>query len=203
MPNKKIGLRQRQAQMTQILIVDAAKKLFLEKGYAHTTIETIAEAAGVAGSTVYAVFRSKRGVLRAIRQSWHTDSRVREFMSADHGGATAEALLAGLAQVTCLQWETGLEVIAIYRSAAGADQEAAAELAEALAGRKQALDGFTARLVAHLRPELDLPTAAAVVRALCQAELYEELVQRSGWSALQYQDWLTDALKHQLLSERA
>jgi AcrR family transcriptional regulator len=63
--------RQRQAQATRSMIVAAAQALFLEQGYICTTIEVIAEAAGVATSTVYAIFGSKRGILRAIRDSWH------------------------------------------------------------------------------------------------------------------------------------
>lgn len=40
--------RQRQALWTRRLIVDAARELFLEQGYSATTIEAIAEEAGVA-----------------------------------------------------------------------------------------------------------------------------------------------------------
>jgi AcrR family transcriptional regulator len=41
----------------------AAEALFAEHGYRATTIRTIAEHAGVASQTVYAVFTSKRGIL--------------------------------------------------------------------------------------------------------------------------------------------
>ncbi|HSB65838.1 MAG TPA: helix-turn-helix domain-containing protein, partial [Anaerolineales bacterium] len=77
---KKPTLRQRQAQATRSMIVTAAQALFLEQGYICTTIDIIAERAGVATSTVYAIFGSKRGILRAIRDSWHERSHIREVL---------------------------------------------------------------------------------------------------------------------------
>src|SRR5258708_12496846 len=47
-------------------ILDAAQKLFAERGYATTTVEAIASGAGVAVDTVYAIFGSKREVLRSL-----------------------------------------------------------------------------------------------------------------------------------------
>src|SRR5260370_14639908 len=47
-------------------ILDAAQKLFAERGYATSTVEAIASAAGVAVDTVYAIFGSKREVLKSL-----------------------------------------------------------------------------------------------------------------------------------------
>jgi hypothetical protein len=154
----------------------------------------------VAVSTVYAIFVSKRGLLRAIREAWHGQSHIREFMSSDQSGVAPGVRLERLASATRLQWETGVEVTAIYKSAAAADHEAAAELAEALAGRRKALEAFTHSLEPYLQPGLEFPRAAAILRALCQAEIYEELVKRSGWTPEAYQDWLAAALKRELLA---
>ena len=194
-------LRQRQAQATRSLIVEAARDLFLEHGYTNTTIESIADQAGVAVSTVYAIFSSKRGILRAIREAWHDQSHIREFVFSNQSEVAPAVRLERLALATRLQWETGLEVIAIYRGAAAADREAAAELAKALEGRRKGLDVFTHGLEAHLRPGLGLQIAAAILRTLCQAELYEELVKRSEWTPETYQNWLAAVLKHELLAE--
>ena len=84
----KSTLRQRQAQATADMIIAAAQALFFERGYASTTIEAIAERAGVAASTVYAVHGSKRAILRAIRAPWHQRSRIREVTLGDPGSAT-------------------------------------------------------------------------------------------------------------------
>lgn len=56
-------IRERQANQTRTNILDATQRLFLERGYAKTTVEAIAQEAGVAKQTVYAVFRSKNGIV--------------------------------------------------------------------------------------------------------------------------------------------
>src|SRR4030067_1866806 len=80
--------RQRQAQVTRNMIVSAAQALFLEQGYICTTIDSIAERAGVATSTVYAIFGSKRGILRAIRDTWHERTHIREVISSSSQSAS-------------------------------------------------------------------------------------------------------------------
>lgn len=192
-------LRQRQAQATASMIVVAAKTLFLEQGYTGTTIEAIAERAGVAVSTVYAVFGSKRGLLRAIRSAWHERSHIREITYGDPGEASPTERVEKLAQATCQQWETGSEVTAIYQGAAAADPEAAAELSEALAGRRKGMETFAKNLEPHLRPGLDVGRAAAILQALCLPDVFNELVRHSGWTLEAYQDWLAQILKRELL----
>jgi AcrR family transcriptional regulator len=195
----KSTLRQRQAQATRSLIVTAAQALFLERGYVGTTIEAIAERAEVAVSTVYAVFGSKRGILRAIREAWHAQSRIRDATYDAPGVATPQERLEQLAQATRQQWELGSEVVAIYTGAAAADPEAAAELAEALKGRRQGMETFALSLEPHLRHGLDASLAAAILRVLCSPEVFDELVRRSGWTPDAYQAWLLQALKRELL----
>jgi AcrR family transcriptional regulator len=197
----KSTLRQRQAKATADMIVLAAKELFLEHGYTSTTIEAIAERAGVAVSTVYAVFSSKRGILRAIRSAWHERSQIREVTYGEPGEARPEERLELLAQGTRRQWETGSEVIAIYKGAAAADPEAAAELSAALEGRRKAMENFALSLEKHLRPDLDAARAAAILQALCMPEVFNELVHHSGWAGEAYQAWLAQTLKQQLLRE--
>jgi AcrR family transcriptional regulator len=181
------------------MIVEAAKALFLERGYTGTTIEAIAGRADVAASTVYAVFGSKRGILRAIRTAWHERSHIRDVTYGDPGEAGPEERVEQLAQATRQQWETGAEVIAIYNGAAAADPEAAAELSEALHGRRKGMETFALSLAPHLRPGLDTARAAAILQALCLPEVFNELVRHSGWSGETYQAWLSRTLKRELL----
>lgn len=58
--------RTRQRKATRAAIVDAATTAFIENGYAATTITQIAPRAEVSPETVYAVFGTKRDVLRAV-----------------------------------------------------------------------------------------------------------------------------------------
>src|SRR5215213_7289563 len=71
--------RQRQALETRRLIAEAAGKLFLERGYAATTMDAIAGEAGVAVSTVYAAFKNKPDILLSIRLDCHDRTHAREL----------------------------------------------------------------------------------------------------------------------------
>lgn len=195
----KSTLRQRQAQATRSMIVEAAQALFLERGYVSTTIEAIAEHAEVAVSTVYAVFGSKRGILKAIRESWHGQTHIRDLVYSTPGEMNPEERLGQLAHATRLQWETGSVVVTIYADAAAVDPQAAAELAEALAGRRRGLENFARSMQPHLRSGMTIERASAILQALCQPEVFNEFVRRSGWKADDYQAWLAQVLKRELL----
>lgn len=197
--NQKITHRERQALATQSLIVDVSRDLFLRHGYGTTTIEAIASEAGVAVSTVYAIFKNKRGILRAIREAWHRASGQRDVYESALLQADASKRLELAAHATRRQWETGAAMIAIYRGAAAVDAEAADELAEALHGRRAHIAHFMRQSRDMFRPDLTYEQAAAIFRALTLAEVYEELVNVAGWSPDAYEQWLVEALKEQLL----
>src|SRR4030065_1450357 len=97
--------RRRQAQAPRDMIVAAAQALFLEQGYICTTIDAIAERAGVATSTVYAIFGSKRGILRAIRDTWHERTHIREVLNNSQPSPNPVERLDVLAEATRRQWE--------------------------------------------------------------------------------------------------
>jgi AcrR family transcriptional regulator len=181
------------------MIVTAAQALFLEQGYICTTIDIIAERAGVATSTVYAIFGSKRGILRAIRDTWHERTHIREVINSSQQSTSPEERLDQLAEATRRQWELGAEVTAIYTGAAAADPRAAAELTQALAGRREGLQSFAKSLEPHFRSGIDVAQATSILQALCLPEVFNELVRNSGWSMEAYQAWLAKALKRELL----
>ena len=195
----KITHRQKQALATQALIVDTARRLFLEQGYHATTIEMIAAEAGVAVSTIYAVFRNKRGILQAIREAWHQESGQRDIYTLAREESDPEKRLALAAHATRRQWETGAALTRIYNAAASADPEAASELAVALEGRRKNLTAFIEEMATDLRPGLDATRAAEIFLALTMAEIYDTLVRQRGWTPDEYEVWLTTLLRQQLL----
>jgi AcrR family transcriptional regulator len=192
--------RQRQAQATRALIVEAAKRLFLTHGYAATTIDAIAVEAGVAVSTIYAIFRNKRGILAGIREAWHQESGQRTLYAQAMEEADPANALALAARATRRQWETGGAMTQIYDAAASADPEAAEERAKSLEGRRTNLTPFVERLEPSLRPGLDVSHAAAIFFALTHFYVYQSLVTDAGWSDDEYERWLAESLCHQLLA---
>jgi AcrR family transcriptional regulator len=60
-------LRDRQASATRGAVLTAARALFLEHGYGATTVEQIAERAGVSKPTVFAAVGNKQALMAALR----------------------------------------------------------------------------------------------------------------------------------------
>lgn len=191
--------RQRQALATQQLILDAARTLFLEQGYGITTIDAIAGKAGVAISTVYSIYKNKRGILKAIREAWHQESGQRNIYNQALQEANPRQRFALAAHATRRQWETSAGMRAIYISAAAIDADAAAELKVSLDGRRANIAQFIHASMSILRPDLTAERATAIYLSLTQAEVYDELVCNFHWSPDEYESWLAKLLCQQLL----
>lgn len=72
-----VPLRERQRQEREALILDAAAKLFVERGYHDTSMEDIAARVGIAKGTVYLHFASKEDLALAM-----VDQGARRFAKA-------------------------------------------------------------------------------------------------------------------------
>jgi AcrR family transcriptional regulator len=190
--------RKRDRDATRGRIVDAARDLFLERGYARTTIADIARAADVAPQTVYWAFGSKAGLVREIRDAWFVSAGTSERMSRVVAIADPVARLDAFAGHMRNQWESGAAALAIQRDAQRVDPDAAADVAAILETRARALFEVVRPLGPHLAAGLTVEKAHDLVLALTLLEIYLEL-QARGWSADEYEEWLADALRVQLL----
>jgi len=179
-------------------MLDAAGRLFLERGYAAVTIPEIAAAAGVAVPTIYWAFGSKRAIVTEIRDAWlasaQTGTRLREVLETDEPGARLDAYAAFMGH----QWATGADALTIQQDAMRADPDVAEEIAAVLAERAERLKGVVSPLVPHLRTDLTLETALDILLAVSMLELYRELRSR-GWTDDAYRAWLARTLREQLL----
>jgi AcrR family transcriptional regulator len=197
----RLSYRQQQALATRAHIVDVARALFQAQGYATTPIEAIAVEAGVAVSTIYAIFRNKRSILAAICEAWLEAAEIRTLLETSLAEPDARRRLRIAARWTRQQWERGSEIVPLLNLAARTDADAAAMLAEWVAEKSQAMGEFVASLEGALRPGLSVALAGDLFDALTIPELYSDLVERSGWSADAYEAWLAETLAQQLLAE--
>jgi AcrR family transcriptional regulator len=84
--------------MTRRLILDAGLEMFRTKGYAATTVDDIATAAGTTRVTFYAYFPSRSDLMRALIDE-QLNERLQRIRSANHG-STAEDLVAAVREGT-------------------------------------------------------------------------------------------------------
>ncbi len=131
------GLPQRPAQartrLARRAVVAAARTLFLERGYAATTIESISNLADVPPATVYRLFASKLGILKALLDTSIAGDdepltvQERPNVASLFAEPDPIKLLTGFAGVTTAINQRTQDVYRVLVSAAGSDP-AAAEL---------------------------------------------------------------------------
>jgi AcrR family transcriptional regulator len=194
--------RQRQAAQTRKLIVQAARKLFAGGGYGTTSIEAVADEAGVSPRTIYAAFGTKKGILAAICEEWLEAAGIRETVSRGLAEGDLSRRLALVAQSSRRQWESEHGVVALLEGAATSDAEVARMVAGWKDDRARSLRTVVEGLEEQLRPGLDANQAGAMIRALTGSEVYAELVVGEGWSGDKYEQWLNGLLSQVLLPGR-
>ncbi len=198
---------QARTRLARAAVVQAARTLFLDRGYAATTIEAISDLADVPPATVYRLFSSKLGILKALLDvSIAGDDEAvplqdRVNARALFADADPERQLSGFASICREINSRSATVYRILVSAAGSDPEAAALLAEYTRERQEG-QGQIARSLARageLRPKLKERDAADIIHALMSPEVYRLLVCDRGWHPDRYEQWLKDTLINQML----
>jgi AcrR family transcriptional regulator len=201
------GRGQARTRLARRAVVDAARTLFLERGYAATTMEAISEHSDVPPATVYRLFSSKLGILKALLDaSIAGDDRPvavpeRPGVAALFDERDPQQLLAGFAGVTTAINQRTNDVYRVLMSAAGSDPAAAELLGEIRQQRDQG-QGRIARSLARahaLKPGLRERDAADLIHALMSPEVYRLFVGDRGWTPARYQQWLATTLTEQLL----
>ncbi len=199
---------QARTRRTRAAVVEAARTLFLERGYSSTTIEAISEASDTPQATVYRLFSSKLGILKAVLDvSIGGDDQAvamleRPNVQALLADGDPRNQLAGFAAMLRDLMTRAAPVHRILADAARSDADAAALLAE-IAQQRHEGQRRIARSLARsgaLRPGIRERDAADVIHVLASPEVYGLLVTDRGWSADRYEKWLKEILIDQLLA---
>jgi AcrR family transcriptional regulator len=200
------GRGQARTRLARRAVVDAARTLFLERGYVATTIEAISERSDVPSATVYRLFASKLGILKALLDtSIAGDDRPlmvheRPDVASLFTEPDPHQLLVGFAGVTTAINQRTNDVYRALVSAAGSDP-AAAELLREIRQQRDRGQRQIARALARaraLKPGLRERDAADLIHALMSPEVYRLLVGDRGWAPERYQAWLATTLTQQL-----
>lgn len=192
-------------------MLDAARELFLQRGYVATTIEDIARKAGVSRPTVFTAVGSKARVLAVLRdlalagdddpvpvseRSWFKE------LLAEPDRARAVGVHAR--NVTAMNSRYAL-LEEVLHAAAGADPDLRklweASEDERLTGARQVAENLAGK--GPWRRGIDTETAAQLLWTLTAADVYRRLVHGAGWTPALYQSWLTGTLAEQLLPRPA
>lgn len=201
------ALRSSQAMVTRVKVIEAASRLFAEHGYAATSIEEIAAAAGVGRATVFTSVGGKLAILKAAydvaivgdHAPVALPDRTANRRIIEH--PDPRMVLEGYAALLTDMHRRLAEIDAALRGAATADPEARALWQKSRddrhTGARHVVDALRSR--GPLRGGLDSREAADIVWVYNDPDLYHQLVVQRGWSATRYREWLARTLTDQLL----
>ena len=202
-------LRQRQAEATRLAIIDAATRLFVERGFVATSVDRIAETAGVSRATVFTAVGGKAILLKTAydvalvgddepvpmpQRPW-AQGVVRATTPVEMLEAYADLLLVLASRVGAIN-----EAI---RGAAAADPQVLAVWTKIQQERRIGAANIVRMAIERggIRSGLDREVAADVVWVLNDPGLYVRFVTERGWTEQAYRDWLAATLEAQLLPE--
>lgn len=194
--------RRASAERRRERILQTARKLFGHYGYGATSIERIADGAGVAVPTVYSMYGSKRALLFALLDEADALADV-AGLSRDLKAAAGDARkqLRRLVSFTCRFYAQAGDLINIARGAGSTNEDLLALWREGekrrLRGQRPLADEW--ERAGALRESLSADEALDILWAMTGADNYRLFVVERHWPPARFEAWLEDILQRLLL----
>jgi AcrR family transcriptional regulator len=196
--------RRQQAVLTRQRVREAARQLFLARGYTEATVTEIARAAAVAPQTVYFIYGSKAALLSAIIDAeivgdlepvplLERPAFQRLATIAESGGRLRRAV-ALLCEVT-------ERVAPLYEIARGGsiDPDVRTLLDKHEEQRRETHRALVGLLAEGLQTGVSLEEAADRLYALVSHDMYWLLVERCAWTKQRWRRFAQQEAARQLL----
>lgn len=168
-------------------IIEAAREVFVDPGYAAATIKQLAAAAGVSVQSVYFVFGNKPSVLSALLDvavagdEEKTATLDRPWVAAALGAPHPLGQLRIQVHHGRLILERTADILLALRAAASADEDAA-RLWQINRTQRRTVQEHLMVGIVEKAPTVDLETAVNVALTLLSPETYTDLVVGAGWT---------------------
>jgi len=199
--------REERARNRRQRVVDAALRLFLERGYVATTVEAIAQEAAVAPATVYQAFGTKQAILaRILDVTIAGDSGPAALLERDWVRQASQdpdpwQRLALIIRHTSQVASRTAAIKDVMRDAAATDP-AVRQLMRKDDQRRYVTQRALVGLIIgedSLPAGRDRDHAVATFFAMVNSYSYQLLAGHLGWSPADWQQWLTCVLGRELL----
>jgi AcrR family transcriptional regulator len=184
--------RQDYAEATRRAIIDAARKLFAERGFFATKVDDIAVEARVAPATVYAVTGGKQNLLNMLITGWTTDPIVGQTLSHIDTSTDSTAIIREVASASRAMREAYVDVIRVMLTTAPHDEAVAQQERAATGIYRAALVPIAERLVqlGDLRSGMGVADAVDLLWFYFGYSSYFTLHDDNGWSYERAEHWL-------------
>jgi AcrR family transcriptional regulator len=206
-PQPQWPLREAKAKETRAAVIAAASALFVERGYESTSIQAVADRAGVSRATVFNSVGGKPVLLRiAYDVATVGDQEPVPLPQRPELRAVADepdpvrAVDLYAAVVTNVSGRL-VGIYEAFRAAAGADLDIRGEWERIQQERLGGARGFVRILAAKgpLQPGVDIERAGDVMWTLIDTSLYQRLVVERGWTPDEFRAWLARRFRAELL----
>jgi len=197
--------RERTAEATRVRVLDAAKTLFARHGIDRVTIEQIGEKAGAATSTVYALYKSKDGILQTIMREALFGERFRSAQAVMDGVTDSAVLVALTAHVAKAIYVSESTELGLIRGAS-AFSPALRKIEAEFENIRFEMQRERVRLLfsqSKAKKGLELSKAQRIMWMYTSRDVYRMLVEEGGWTPEQYQQWLSTTLVEALVEPGA
>jgi len=196
-----VGRRAEYAQLTREGILNAARELFVGKGYFATTVEEIARTARVAPATVYAVGGGKHGLLRTLIETGTSTDEVAKILARITSATDPDELIRFIVHCTRVLFEEWSGLMRQVVAAAGQEPRVRESMQIAHDSQRGGLQ-LTAQQLGRmnaLRDGLDVAGATDLLWLhLCNAAYFIR-TDDLGWSLDRSEAWLNETLPVLLL----
>ncbi|MCG5463410.1 TetR/AcrR family transcriptional regulator [Micromonospora sp. MED01] len=208
---KRPDKRAERSRRTREKVVEAARELFIAQGYGATSLQEVADRAGVAVQTVYFVFRNKRTLFKdVVDTSIAGDTEPvatmdREWFRAACAEPTAAGQLRAHVHGTREILGRVAPIMPLIAAAAATDPEIAAQWPDGPDPRYTVQYAAAEALVGKpdTRPGLSVEMAADLLFGLLSPQLYLIFVRDRDWSPDAWEEWARTALTSQLCTDGA
>ena len=194
-------IRQKQADDTRAKIAAAARKLLELHGYAGMTIDAVAQKAGVATATVYAIFGSKTGIVQEILNTARFGESYHDLVREAFQTTDPRERIKFPARIARRIYESEHVVLDLLRGAGAVAPVLAKRESEGECTRYEAQQGMIQFLIQTrtLRSGLDKKRARDILWSLTSRDIFRMLVRDQNWTPQQYEDWLANLLVEALI----
>ena len=193
-----------QARETRQRILQSSKLLFEKTGFDRVTIEEIASASRVSPQLIYALFKSKLGILRIVMDELFPPEQFETLVECSRT-ASPKKRLRFSATIARKLYDAEKEQMYLFKGASVISPEFRVLIEEREKRRhKRQKETITALHRENaLKKGLQPRHALDLLWAFTGRDLYRMLVLDQGWSSTRYEKWLGEHLVQSLLENSA